>query len=185
MNFIKKEYLLPALLAVLGFIVSLISSIIGGIDWISIIIRPIISALIMAGIGFSIFYSFKEKIIEVEHEIFDDPIEHTTEGDSTEEQTINNNEQNIDENTIENQNIDTSHISDTSSSQNMGTGSSYIPKTKNKNYQKDGHLVVEGVPIKNEPNLMAEAIKHLLAKDEEDNPENPNAQTLNNPNKTS
>ncbi|MDH5720100.1 MAG: hypothetical protein OEZ13_05680 [Spirochaetia bacterium] len=39
-------------------------------------------------------------------------------------------------------------------------------KNEQKRAAGEGEIMVEGVPIKNEPKLMAEAIQHLMSKDE-------------------
>ena len=180
----QPQYLIPIIFAILGYIVSLISSIIGSVGTTSIIIRPILSAIVMGGIGAGIIYFFQEDIHKIQSELVETDsttTENTSEfveTDSTKNENITNTEvKNTDQSNNEVNDTDRSNKNEvkkpTETNQKTGFIPDPIPTRQNITASQhtkapEGHIMVEGVPIKNEPRLMAEAIKHLLAKDDMD-----------------
>ena len=152
-------------LAALGALVSFLSSLIAGAGFVGILLQPVIMALVMAAIGSGIYYLvshlYPEMVAQV-RSIFlpmggeaemSDGLDDLAINDDIESFTSEGNEESISETDLA--------ASDGSVLATPGS------KSSRASFAKEGEILVEGVPIKNEPKLMAEAIQHLLDQDED------------------
>ena len=154
-------------IAGIGFLISLIVSIVSQAGIFSIIIRPIVSATVMAFLVYITFFiisfvspDFTKELEEMNSETSksDESLEDV---DSTEASNMNDQENIEKSDALKNE--ENSHSTDFDD----GILGPTDRTVKGKNIsKKEGELLVEGVAIKNEPKLMAETIKDLLAKDE-------------------
>ncbi len=151
--------------AVLGFFVSFVTAIAVGADAMGILVRPFIMAVAMAVFGTAVYYTLfftSPKVIEEMNSIFlgggalvgdfEDSLDDMNLGDDdmSEEFTAPEGDESL------------GLTADDGSVLSAGGGNANANRPA-----KEGEILVEGVPIQNEPKLMAEAIKHLLDQDED------------------
>ncbi|MDH5717815.1 MAG: hypothetical protein OEZ22_09270 [Spirochaetia bacterium] len=147
-----------------GFIISLLASIIGSADYKAIIWQPLVSALVMAILGSAGYFIFEkfipqfikklsaEEDIESMSDSLDIDNTENSENFNIENESISDDIENIEK--LENDDIP------------IKERAINYASAKKKKQAGEGEILVEGVPIKNEPKLMAEAIQHLLHQDE-------------------
>jgi hypothetical protein len=141
-----------SVMAILGLILSLICGLIVGNRILHILTISLFSSLIMGLVGFGVFSILEKKVpefIEFLNNLsfksgFSDDFEDQIEGVD------------LDENADHKSEIPTTDFED-----------STAPISNSKDNSKFGdHIMVDNIPIKNEPKLMAEAIRTFLAMDD-------------------
>ncbi|MCB1202030.1 MAG: hypothetical protein KDK41_15375 [Leptospiraceae bacterium] len=151
---------LATALAVVGAIVALLASLFAGANWVAWLYRPVLAAVFMGILGFAIHFILKSTAPEIV-EVFSENPPVQEEGSTTDNAETENTEET---------NLSESEFKDTSydDSDAMLRSSSQTPRRANKDVVAgDGEIVVEGVKLKNEPKVMAEAIKHLMDQDDD------------------
>ncbi|RME92005.1 MAG: hypothetical protein D6767_04065 [Candidatus Hydrogenedentota bacterium] len=140
-------------LAGLGYLLSFLVTLIAGAGVFAVIIRPILSALFMGGVGAGI-YLLLQKIEPEFLEEFESMPESS--GDEL-EVDLDEDSEPLEEGETQ-ENIDT----------DFPASEEPLPSTKIKPNQtpKEDEIVVEGVAIKNDPQVMADAIQHVMSQDE-------------------
>ena len=150
---------LSVLCAALGMVVSLFSCLLGGAGFPAVLYRPFLYAVLMGLIGAIVFYFIHFTAPEVINEF---------KGNDAELDDFEGGDDGLDDSLAFEDDSDSGDYSevDTSVDGNvLSSGSNTGGKPQRK--ARPGEIMVEGVPIKNEPKVMAEAIKHLLEQDED------------------
>lgn len=149
-----------AVLAALGFLVSMIASLFAGASWLSLLWRPLLFASFMAFLGAAIFFLLKSKVPEVIEE-FDGT------APLTEEDGLGLTTSDLADTAIADDETGANYYDGSDS----GSADEFDPKSPGAGNRKGsagpGELLVEGVRIKNQPEVMADAIKHLMDQDKD------------------
>jgi len=163
----KDDVLIKSIIffSVLGAFISFLFSVIGGSGFPAILYQPFLSALVMAlitAVGYFIIKKFAPALLNFENletDIKTDDL--SSSGDINKDTSDENLDQSDDYESLtsdENEEWNTK----TTNSKNIRPAEKSTPRRT----AGEGEILVEGVPIKNEPKLMAEAIQHLISKDE-------------------
>jgi len=152
-------------LAAVGFIISLMASIIVGVSFISLLLRAFLFAVLMGALGAVIFFVFSIFIPEINETLrgeaspfSEDPEFSADEEEGTAEPSDyepSDHEPLPPEETADSLEINLSEM-------DSGPKVSNYSAARKKQVAKEGHIMVEGYSIKNEPAVMADAIRHLL-----------------------
>ena len=146
--------------ASLGLIVSLVACLLGGAGFPAILYRPFLYAFLMIIIAAASYYFLKMTFPEIIKAIeslndtavdFDDLYDLESGEDDFALDDFDDDDQ-----------VSADSVVDTSDLHSITNSPGARRATA-----KAGEILVKGVPIKNEPKLMAKAIKHLLDKDED------------------
>ena len=159
---------------ILGAFVSIFACLISGVDILTLILRPILYGLIMAFLGGGLYFLLKSmspEIIEVlqKDNVSGDSNGTNLEGDGnlaagteiTDELSTPFDSGEDVESKIARKNANSS---DEMFKSKRSSSITNIKRT----HAKEGEILVEGVPIKNEPELMARTIKDLITRDTDD-----------------
>lgn len=157
---------LASILAGMGAIVALFAAFLGGASWVTWLYRPLIAAFFMGLLGIGIHLLLNTVSPEIV-KAFND--EENNAGENPDDMPSENIH-------LENAPADSlesgSEAANTEASDDAifrnDTGSGMQQKSKKNVVAGQGEIVVEGVKLKNEPKVMAEAIKHLMDQDEDD-----------------
>ncbi len=151
--------------AIVGFFISLVFSLLSKNPVMAIIINILISIIVSFVLGIIVFYILKQKVPEI-LEIFNNSFKNTM--DSTEEEyNFDTGEEGWTDN-FENSESFTKNEAE----EKLFTGDNDVresvseEKLNKKNKHFGDHILVDKIKIKNEPKLMAEAIRTMLSKDE-------------------
>ncbi len=146
---------------VIGIGLSLPGGIIAGNSIYNIITYSIISSIVLAGLVFSLLTFLETKVPE-----FTDFLNNVNTGnfsESSEGETSSEQQQGDSKSVQQHAEL---HASD-SSGEKSSLGEPPPPKTeKPKNGKFGDHIMIDNIPIKNEPKLMAEAIRTIMAQDD-------------------
>lgn len=142
-------------LAGFSYALSLFLTLLSGSGVVAILVRPILSAAAMGILGAGIYFALSGLVPEFLEELESGP-------ESEDELEVD-----LDDNIEEEVSPDSENLS---SEPDMGLDDDgTLPSTRIKPGQqtaKEGEILVEGVAIKNEPEVMAEAIQHVMSQDE-------------------
>ena len=158
---------LSTLLAILGALIAFIFTLLSGSGITLLIVRPIVSALVMFILGTGIYILFAKQVPEIIAELnppqAEDsvlPIESegtSNSSDAAEAMAAS------DVGSSSNSDFDSVKVADPTSGSYSGAPQSGGKKNITAG---PGEIVVEGVRIKNQPDVMAETIRHLMDQDE-------------------
>ena len=146
-----------------GLLVSVAAVFLGGVDFPDFIIKPIVSAIIMAILGAGIYFLLEWQVpilFEMENEDLDKGEGLTESEDITEEI------QNTEDNSLYKTDQDLKDPGWEYQSDINEKLSLKEAKPPQNTSAREGEIVVEGVTFKNKPKIMAETIKTLLDQDE-------------------
>jgi hypothetical protein len=150
--------------AILGFLISFLCGVSVGNKFFYVLMLSAISAICLGGLGF-IVYLFLEKNIPEFLEVVG---ESNLSGSSFQDDSDNEPENNRRGSTFN------TTVSDSGTGSRGASYSDEIPKVdtyskpagKKSNGNFGDHLVVDNIPLKNEPKLMADAIRTIMAQDD-------------------
>jgi len=166
--FIGTHVKLSILLAILGALIAFIFTLISGSGIMLLIVRPLVSALVMFILGTAIYIVFAKQVPEIIAEL--NPLQAedsilpmdgegvASSSDATEAMAAH------DMGSTSNSDFDAVKVADPTSGSYSGMHQN--PGKKNIT-AGPGEIVVEGVRIKNQPDVMAETIRHLMDQDED------------------
>lgn len=144
----------------LGLIISLIFSFFSGNSIGNIIYNILFSSIVGGILGFSVYYVLKNKIPEI-LEIFD--FEYFSGRSFTSNIESTGFDESITEDEL-NEEIEENNIRTNDAEESISVVTTNEEKVENKNF--GDHILVNKISIKNEPKLMAQAIRTMLSKDE-------------------
>lgn len=169
-NFLDPAMLrISASLAALGAVIALLAALIGGGSPVEILYRPFLYGFIMSLLGVAVYFILSLFVPEVLKEMrAEEPVENGSE----EPEYSGNEEQEPETEMPADGTLPDMTAEDAQSAlgdDELKTKSSAAAKSARnaKRAPKEGEIDVEGVAIKNEPEVMAEAIKHLMDQDED------------------
>ena len=145
--------------ASLGLIVSLVACLLGGAGFPALLYRPFLYAFLMIMIAAASYYFLKmtfPEIIKAIESLNDTAV------DLDDLSDLESGEDDLALDDFDDDNVSAGNVVDTSDLHSITNSPGARQATA-----KAGEILVKGVPIKNEPKLMAKAIKHLLDKDED------------------
>ena len=146
--------------ASLGLIVSLVACLLGGAGFPAILYRPFLYAFLMIIIAAASYYFLKMTFPEIIKAI-ESLNDTTVDLDDLYDLESGEDDFTLDDFDDDDQ-VSADSVVDTSDLHSITNSPGARRATA-----KAGEILVKGVPIKNEPKLMAKAIKHLLDKDED------------------
>jgi len=152
------------LFSIIAYIISLFTSIIFGSTIFMILVKPLISAFVVGIVAFALYKLIKAFVPE-----FTDVVEHSSSPQrptSEEEQMYDDilgddlysNQQNEVEGDEDNEN----QLENGSFNEEQSSDKKKKPKPRS----SGNNIIVEGVPLEKDPDLMAKAVKHILDTDE-------------------
>lgn len=147
--------------ASLGLIVSLVACLLGGAGFPALLYRPFLYAFLMIMIAAASYYFLKmtfPEIIKAIESLNDTAVDL----DDLSDLESGEDDFALDDFDDDDDNVSAGSVVDTSDLHSITNSPGARRATA-----KAGEILVKGVPIKNEPKLMAKAIKHLLDKDED------------------
>ncbi|MCB1141038.1 MAG: hypothetical protein KDK54_02290 [Leptospiraceae bacterium] len=151
--------------AIVGFLISLMGGIVVGNQFINILTSTLISTLVFAGLGMGLYMFLEQKVPEFID--FLNEVEMTLNGDLE----FDNSSEDVkkmdtgDASAYAEENsagIDTNAVA---AEENQGDTVEVKPAAKD-NSKFGDHIMVDNIAIKNEPKLMAEAIRTIMAQDD-------------------
>jgi len=162
----KPWFKVSAGMALAGFLISFIFVLFGDLNFFSIIFRPILSALIMGALGFFLYKLIQlfipEFVAEVDQILEPAPTEDLLEDIPMPEEYTDESE------------VDGTSDFEEGSEDDMGDiviNEEDIARKKKdlvKKKGKEDEIVVQGIPIKKDPGLMAQAVQHVLDTDDDE-----------------
>ncbi|MCP5510706.1 MAG: hypothetical protein H7A24_02425 [Leptospiraceae bacterium] len=151
--------------AIVGFLISLMGGIVVGNQFINILTSTLISTLVFAGLGMGLYMFLEQKVPEFID--FLNEVEMTLNGDLE-----------FDNSSEDGKKMDTGDASAYAEENSAGIDTNAVAAEENqgdtvevkpaaKDNSKFGdHIMVDNIAIKNEPKLMAEAIRTIMAQDD-------------------
>ncbi len=168
MEFLKDKALIKMVsaLAAVGFIISLMASLIAGVSFLTLFFRAILFTVLMGALGAVIFFVFSSFIPEINETLrgdssFPEDPEYSPEGEDGTTEPPDYEPLPPDET------ADMNRSESDLSGMDSGSKEANYSATRKKQEAKEGHIMVEGYSIKNEPAVMADAIRHLLEQDKD------------------
>ncbi len=151
------------LFSIIGFLISLIFSLLSGNSWMPIVYSVFLSTLVSFILGMSVYLILKNKVPEI-IEIFQQNEGGQNYNDFSEEFG----EEQLGDNFIqESDRIEESPSYENNEGMPVETVVNEASPFQDKKIKNFGdHIIVDKISIKNEPKLMAEAIRTMLSKDE-------------------
>ncbi len=166
-----------SILGFLGLLVSAIAGLAAGVHLPTVFLRPIISAICMAGLGAGIYFFLHWQAPDLLSQKSND--DNFNNKEMFQSDTISHTSlANIEESNEEDLSGETHRTNqDPSSSKGYNSGESYdendllnrdsIRGEKYSSVTQDT-VVIDGIPLENKPELMAQAVQHLLDQDDDD-----------------
>ena len=152
-------------LGTVGLLVSISSALLGGVSFPDFIVKSIVSAVTLAMLGVGIYFLLESKV-PVVFEMLDEGYNETDLYDSGEDHAK------VEDVPEETKDIKDDPPSETEKDDTLDYQTDMEDKTLSEGalntrnaIPREGEIVVEGVTLKNEPEIMAEAIKTLLIQD--------------------
>jgi hypothetical protein len=152
---------------VIGIGLSLPGGIIAGNSILDVITYSIISSIILAGLVFGLLTFLETKVPEFTDFLNNVSTGNFPDGENLEEGSEKSTDTQSGE--VGNSQSSTESTSESFSSEKSSLGEAPPPPPKNekpKNGKFGDHIMIDNIPIKNEPKLMAEAIRTIMAQDD-------------------
>lgn len=154
------------ILSSLGALVSFLSGLIAGVGLPELIIRPVIFAIVMAALAFIINMVITTQVPELVEVSADSSIIDSEDDDYS--GAAGNSASDFDSSTS----LNSDEINSSKGEAFDSGGSSVLSGAKGGRHKKkqhagEGEIMVEGVALKDDPAVMAEAVKHLMDDDED------------------
>ncbi|MES0488386.1 MAG: hypothetical protein ABUK01_00235 [Leptospirales bacterium] len=165
----KAWFKISAAMALAGFVISFIFVLTGELSFFSILLRPLLSAVVMGALGFLLYKLIQmfipEFVAEVDNilepELSEDHLEDIPMPEEfTDESEVDGSEKTDSEDAGEYEDMGDVVINEEEIARKKGE----LGKRKG----KEDEIVVQGIPMKKDPDLMAKAVQHVLDSDDDD-----------------
>ncbi len=149
--------------SIIGFFISMVFALLSGNSWMPIVYSVFLSTLVSFILGMSVYWILKNKVPEI-IEIFQQNVGGQNYSDLSEEF---GEEQPGDDFIQESDRIEEASSYENNEGIPVETVVNEVSPVQDKKIKNFGdHIIVDKISIKNEPKLMAEAIRTMLSKDE-------------------